>query len=615
MVGALARDTDLSMTEFLQIYWDQLFVGGLVIVVFIAFIKEWVGPDLVAMSAFVLVMLMGIVDVDTAMSEVFTNSAPIVIACMFILSASLERTGLIEAMGAWFEKLAGSEERRILVVMMVVVAPLSAFINNTPVVVVFMPIVLGLARKYDLMASRLLIPLSYAAIVGGTCTIVGTSTNLIAAGIFEDSVADASPFGMLEPAKLGLVFVVITFFYIYFFGRKLLPDRVTLSTLFEAESGKEYLTQALVSKDSPMIGKTLTDTKLAKLRELRVIEVSRNGSRVVAPLNEVVLRHGDQLLIKSQIEGVMDVEDTEGIEIGEGLDSLRTDSAILMEGIVGRGSTLAGKSLKELNFRQRFSVIILAVHRRGVNLRDRFEDVKLEFGDTILVEGPAERMQELFAQDDFVNLSKPSQRPLRRKKAPIAALALIAFLIIASLKTSTGQELVPRVVLALAAVLVVLLFRCIGRSEAYAAVEWKLIFMIFGMLGLGYALGETGAAKTFADAAIGVFGQFGPYAVLAVIYLLAALLTELISNSAVAALMTPIAISVAASLGVDPRPLVVAVMFGASASFSTPIGYQTNTYVYGAGGYKFTDFARIGVPLALILWVVASFLIPIIWPF
>ncbi|MFT4546837.1 MAG: di/tricarboxylate transporter [Verrucomicrobiales bacterium] len=603
------------MMEFWQIYWDQIFVAALVVVVFIAFVKEWVGPDLVAMSAFVLVMLMGIVDVDTAMTQVFTNSAPIVIACMFILSASLERTGLIEAMGNWFEKIAGREERRILIVMMIVVAPLSAFINNTPVVVVFLPIVLGLARKYDLVASRFLIPLSYAAIVGGTCTIVGTSTNLIAAGIFEESLEQAAPFGMFEPAKLGLIFAVITFFYILIFSRKLLPDRVTLSTLFEAEAGKEFLTQALVSKDSPMVGKRVTDTKLAKLRELRVIEVSRKGERVRVPLNEIVLRAGDQLLIKSRIEGVMDVEDTEGIEIGQGLDSLRTDSAILMEGIVGPGSTLAGKSLKELNFRQRFSVIILAVHRRGVNLRERFEDVKLEFGDTILVEGAAERMKELFAEKDFVNLSKPKQRPLRRNKAPIAALALIAFLIVGSLKNGAGQELVPRVVLALAAVLIVLLCRCIGRTEAYAAVEWKLIFMIFGMLGLGYALGETGAAETFANWAVGMFGKFGAWAVLAVIYLLAALLTELISNSAVAALMTPIAISVALSLNVDPRPLVVAVMFGASASFSTPIGYQTNTYVYGAGGYQFTDFARIGIPLAVLLWIVASLLIPLIWPF
>ena len=260
-------------------------------------------------------------------------------------------------------------------------------------------------------------------------------------------------------------------------------------------------------------------------------------------------------------------------------------------------------------------MIILAVHRRGVNLRERFEDVKLEFGDTILVEGPAERMSELFAERDFVNLSKPKARPLRRRKAPIAALALIGFLIVGSLKDGSGQELVPRVVLALAAVLIVLLFRCIGRTEAYAAVEWKLIFMIFGMLGLGYALGETGAAKTFADGAIALFGDLGPWAVLSVIYLIAALLTELISNSAVAALMTPIAISVAESLGVDARPLVVAVMFGASASFSTPIGYQTNTYVYGAGGYKFTDFARVGIPLALILWIVASLLIPVFWSF
>jgi di/tricarboxylate transporter len=280
-----------------------------------------------------------------------------------------------------------------------------------------------------------------------------------------------------------------------------------------------------------------------------------------------------------------------------------------MEGIVGPTSRLVGFSLKELNFRQRFGVVILAVHRRGVNLRNKFEDVKLAFGDTLLVEGPVDRMTELFKEKDFVNLSKPKERPIRRAKAPIAIGALLLFMI--------GGALLPAYIpiLALTAALITLVTNCIDPDEAYQAVEWKVIFMIFGMLGLGIGLEQTGLARIAAEQAAEWFRGYGPYAVLAALYLLSAVLTELISNNAVAAMLTPIAIGIAQELGVDARPFVVAVMFASSASFVTPIGYQTNTYVYGAGGYKFADFSRIGLPLAIGLCLFASYLIPILWPF
>ncbi len=592
---------------------EPIFVLILLAAVFAAFVREWFPPELAAMGAFVLLMATGVLDVDQALS-VFSNPAPIIVACMFILSEALERTGTIEALAGWFEKAAGSREGRVLIVLMLVVAPLSAFVNNTPVVVVFMPIVLALARKHDLSASRLLIPLSYAAIVGGTCTIIGTSTNLISAGIAEGSgdprLAD---FGMFEMAPLGLIFVAVTFGYMMTVGRRLLPERVTLSTLFESEEGKEFLTVAVIAEDSPLVGKLLSETRLAKIRELRIIEVTRAGQRLRTALNEVRFEAGDQLLLKSRASGVIDAGATAGLEIGGagelGLQRVRTDSAVLMEGILGPGSALVGQTLKALQFRQRFGVLILAVHRRGVNLRERFEDVRLAFGDTLLVEGPVERMNELFQQRDFINLSRPQGRPVRRSKVPFAVGALLLFMVAGAL-TDT-----PLVILALGAALLTLFTRCVEPNEAYAAIEWKVIFLIFGMLGMGLALQETGVAEGFAMWATSVCGAGGPFVMVAVIYLLAAVLTELVSNNAVAALLTPVAISVAAALGpeVDPRAFVIAVMFGASASFSTPIGYQTNTYVYGAGGYKFTDFARVGLPLAVLLWLIASVCIPLIW--
>ena len=589
--------------------FNQIFVCIILVVVFIAFVKEWFSPDLVAMGAFVLLLGAGILPEEKALA-VFSNPAPIIVSCMFVLSAALERTGTIEALGEWFGKLAGTREMRILVMLMLIVAPLSAFVNNTPVVVVFMPILLALARKHDLVASRFLIPLSYAAIVGGTCTIIGTSTNLVASGIAKEGGLEE--FGMFEVSKLGVIFVGVTFFYMLFIGRKLLPDRVTLSTLFESDEGKEFLTVAIISKGSELIGKKIKDSRLGKIRNFRIIEVVRSGNKLTTSIDQIVFEEGDQLLVKTRVEGVMDAGETTGIEIGVkgelGLQSLHTDSAILIEGVIGPGSSLVGRSLKDLNFRERFGVIILAVHRRGVNLRDSFENVKLAFGDTILVEGSVERINTLSQERDFINLSQPKGRSIRRSKVPFAVGALLLFMGLASFKVA------PLIVLALGAALFTLFTRCIEPSEAYESIDWKVVFMIFGMLGLGTALQEV---KVIENIAIKVTDWAAIlnniHVLVAVIYLITAVLTEIISNNAVAALLTPIAITIGVALDLDPRPLVVAVMFAASASFSTPIGYQTNTYVYGAGGYKFTDFSRVGIPLALILWGLSTLLIPLMW--
>lgn len=589
--------------------FNQIVVCLLLILVFVAFVKEWFSPDLVAMGAFVLLIGIGILDEKSALS-VFSNPAPIIVSCMFVLSAALERTGTIEALGEWFEKLAGRKELRVLLVLMLIVAVLSAFVNNTPVVVVFMPIVLALARKHDLVASRFLIPLSYAAIVGGTCTIIGTSTNLVASGIAKESGLEE--FGMFEVSKLGIVFVIVTFIYMLFIGRKLLPDRVTLSTLFDSNEGKEFLTSVIISDDSELIGKKISETSLSKIRNFRVLEVSRSGKKINSPLKEITFSSGDKLLVKSRIEGVVDAGGNAGVELGIegelGLQELQTESAVLIEGVIGPGSSLLGRSIKELNFRERYDVIILALHRRGVNLRDKFENVRLAFGDTILVEGSPDKINALSQERDFINLSQSNCRPLRRSKVPFAVGALLLFMLLAAFKVA------PLIVLALGAALLTLFSKCLEPSEAYDAIDWKVIFMIFGMLGLGTALQKVEVIQMLADSLTGwAMILTNIYVLVALIYLATAILTELISNNAVAALLTPVAISVAQAMDLDPRPLVVAVMFAASASFSTPIGYQTNTYIYGAGGYKFTDFTRVGIPLTFILWVISIFFIPLMW--
>jgi len=622
--------------------WQQISLGILVLLVFLSFIREWLAPEVVAISALVVCVLIGVLPIAVSFPDpelsgealsqalrqfnadalkVFSHPAPITVACMFILSAALERTGVIEILGHWFEKTAAKNPFQMLVVMILIVAGLSGFMNNTPVVVIFMPIILGICRRKDWKASKYLIPLSYAAIVGGTITIIGTSTNLVASGIAAD-YDQALAFGMFDVTPLGLIFVLITFIYLVTVGQRLLPDRVTLAAIVNSEDSREFITRAYVSRDSPLIGQSYMDSWLRKVKKARVIDVVRDGRRVKQGLNEVIFEVGDEIIMKGKLESLIGLsEKGAGISQGHphqadelGLEDIRTESAVMMEGILGPDSSLAGKTLKELNFRQKYGVIIVAVHRRGRNLQERFEDVKLAFGDTLLVQGPARRMQQLFDLKDFINLSAPKETPYRTKKAPFAILSILAFMFISLLSGLGVISPVPIVLTALVSAIFVLLTGCLNSNEVYQAIEWKVLFLIFGMLGLGQALQYSGITEMIATQVVKSIGQVDPRILIALFYLLAAVLTEMVSNNAVAALLTPLGIIVSIQLGVDARPFIAAVMFGSSASFATPIGYQTNTFVYGAGGYKFGDFFRAGFPLAVILWIVASVMIPVFWP-
>lgn len=585
-----------------------LLTGG----VFVAFARSWAPPDIIAMSAVALLLLTGILSTDSLL-PVFSNSGPITVAAMFVLSAALEKTGVIEWAGQRISAIAARSHALAIVVLLGGTMLLSAFINNTPVVVILTPVVIGLAGAIGMAPSRLLIPLSYAAILGGVCTLIGTSTNLLADGVSQ--AQGLAPFGMFEITGMGLISAAVGGLYLAIFGRWLLPDYPSPSSALDDDTQRRFLAEGLVLPDSKMIGKTLAEAGLVRNPSGRVIDIIRSDRSMrhrLGSIAEVKLAAADRLVFQTHAQEVMDLKQAKklafpGDEHGD-LQPLSAQQAVCMEGIVGPASRLVGRSIADLNLRRRYGVFVVAVHRQHENLTQAFDRLSLRFGDTLLLEGPPEGIRRLVDDGLLLNLNEVRTRPLRRDRAPIAVGAIVAVMLLAAL------GIMPIAGLAIIATVAVVLSGCVRADEIYDAIQWRLLMLIFGMLGLSVALEQTGAALLVSGGLIAMVGPFGPLVALSAIYLMGSVLTEVVSNNAVAVLMVPIAVGVAHQFGVDPRPFVVAVMFAASASFATPIGYQTNTFVFHAGNYRFMDFVRIGMPLNLLLWVVATFMIPILWP-
>jgi di/tricarboxylate transporter len=578
----------------------------------VLFATEKFPVDFVAIGVLGALLVSGIVAPEKAISG-FSNSATVTVGAMFVLSAGLTKTGALQVVARWMVKL-GKYPVLLLVPLMVTAAAASAFINNTPVVAVFLPLVLAMCAKRNLSPSKFLIPLSFAAQFGGVCTLIGTSTNLLVSEI--SAQAGYGAFSMFEFSKLGLIMVAAGILYFLVAGYWMLPRRGG-GQLTETYQLGEYITELRVMPKSPLVGATLSQHALGKRHDVTVLEILRGDRKIWAPRSEVI-QEGDVLLVRGQMSELMDLRRQLHLELEQQFklqdDTLRAENLALMETVVPPQSALIGKTLSELEFHRRYNAIVLAVQRRGQTLRDSLSRVRLQAGDALLIQAPREEAAKLRGNPDFVLLEQVEEPSFRKSKGPLALL-IIGLVVLFASAPIIGDKPFPILATAVVGCIAMVMTRCISLEEAYRAIDWKVIFLLAGVLPLGIAMMETGTAAWLAKQGVMLVGDFGPVAVLAMMYLLTAALTECMSNNAAAVLMAPIAISTANSLGVSPTPFLMAIMFAASTAFATPVGYQTNTMVYNPGGYRFMDFMKVGVPLNLIFWALAVYFIPKFWSF
>jgi di/tricarboxylate transporter len=595
--------------------WEEIFVCLVLLAALVSFVMERIPTDMTAILAFGVLMVAGFLPFSETLPgmnqllAVFANPAPLAIASLFILSAALEKCGLIDSLAKLLEKLTRLGYHGLLLVMILLVGVVSAFINNTPVVVIFIPVILALSRKLKTPASKLLIPLSYASIFGGVCTLVGTSTNILASGIIE--TYGFEPLSMFELSKVGIPLMVIGTIYLVLFAKKRLPVRETLTSILSDEERTEFFTEAFVRTQSPLIGQTFKGSALQKAKGIRLLEIIRDGVAVNEDIFHVHLHAGDRLVLACRPSGFVQARSVEGLRLAvedrEGLETISAHEGSIVEGVIGPRSTIVGKTIHELNFRQRFRMIILAIHRRGINMRERI--------DTILMMGTDSAREQIRRGDDILLLDRPhtSSKDFR-KKAPIVLLTMAGVII------SVSMNLMPITAAAIAGVGIILATGVLRPQDAYASIDWSILVLIYGMLGIGIAMQSTGVDSHVANLLarlqnLNLPGTWNLILILACLYLATSMLTEVLSNNAAIVLMAPIGIHLGLTLGVDPRPFIIAACIASSASFSTPIGYQTNTYVYSVGGYRFKDFMKIGLPLNFIYLIGTVILVPLLWSF
>jgi len=564
--------------------------------------------DLVALCVLGALLILRLISPSQALSGL-ANPATATVAAMFVLSAGLTRTGLVQWLARQIDRLAGKTELRLIVVLSLAIAGLSAFIVNTATVAIFIPVAVVLAGARGISSSRVLMPLSFASQFGGVCTLIGTSTNILVSTIAVASGMRA--FGLFEFAPLGLVMVAVGTAYMAFVARWLLPKREGEVQRVDKYRLADYLAEFRVGEESELVGRAWRETKASADPEITLIKLIRGDEELWRPTT-TEMRAGDTLLLHGHVDRLIAAAHESGLELrSETVDDavLAAGDVKLVEALVPPRSRLVGRTLQSSGFRRRYGTVALAVQRRGKVLKRRLVDITLEGGDSLLLQGPASAVSLLMRSSDLVVTNELTDLFLRRNRAVIALLILIAVVGVAA------AGIVPILVAALLGAVAMVLLGCLSIEEAYQAIDWRVVFLLGGILPLGVALRETGAAAWIAETLVVPLASAGPLAVLAGLYIVTAVLTESMSNNAAAVILAPIAFSIAGSMDVDPRPFLVAITFAASTSFATPVGYQTNTMIYAPGGYRFADYLRVGGPLNFIFWGLAVALIPILWPF
>ena len=575
----------------------------------VLFVTEWVRADLVALLILAALTITGVLTPETAVLG-FSNPATVTIGCMFVLSAALDRSGALDPLTAFIGRVAGGRPLVLSALLMAACGAASAFINNTAVVAVFLPAVLAVAREQKISASKLLIPISFASQFGGVCTLIGTSTNLVVSAISAD--AGLGPIGMFELTSVGAVLFAAGLVLMLAVGHWVLPDRKSPGEAIDVYDLRDYLAEVEVRPESALVGRSPLDPAVEAELGVEVIEIIREGRRLVFPSRGEAIRAGDLLMVEGPVNRLLRIRDMEGIALRGDLvlhdADLESEDVALFEALVVPGSPLDGRSLKGIDFRRRYGLNALAIRRTGEALREKVGHVVLRVGDALLLQGRAHDVEALKAGEDLLILGPIGVRAPRRRKAPLAILIMAGVVTAAAF----GVSIVGA---ALLGSLLMVLTRCLTLEETYQSIDWKILFLLAGVLPLGQAMITTGAAELIARGILAPVGALGPTAALATLYLITALLSSVISNNSTAAVLAPIAIATAFALDASPKPFLMAVCYAGSTCFLTPIGYQTNMMVYTPGAYRFWDFARVGWTLNLAFWVLTVLLVPRVWPF
>jgi len=597
---------DLSMPVILTLL--------LIVVTLYAFVKEIAPADLIALTILCVTVLLGLVD-SKAVLDVFKNEAPLTIGALFIIGTALEKSGGVRQISLLIQKMAGGGLRYTLLIFCGTTALCSAFMNNTAIVAIMLPVALGLARSKDIPASKLLIPLSYASILGGCCTLIGTSTNIVVSGALKNYGLPAMQ--MFDIAWIGIPLSVVGLAYMIAFGPKLLPNRSSVIGVLDDKERSTPLFHILVDKHSPLIGQRLLESPIFNPKSgIHMMEIRRNGERVMAQVNQIVIEANDRFLIGVHGRRNKAIS-AEELLPDLGIQTLSKIEGVVTELVITEESELINQTLAARDFRQRYNCVVLAVHRNGKNITERLATTELDHGDTLLVLTPRNNLRSLQDSHNFVLTDSADSLPAPglRSSASVTWAILLAVVLSVTLIPGVSMHIAS-----LIGAVAILWLRIITMREAYAGVDWPIIFMLYGMLALGMAMDQTGTAKWLADGFVNgaravSSPEFLPYFALSAVILLTLTLTEVLSNNATALMMVPIVVNLAKSLDVNPMPFIIGICIGASCAFMLPMGYQTHMMVYGPGGYKFSDFIRIGLPMNVIAWVMASVIIPLVWSF